>query len=117
MGSNLSGVQAGTELLLARKGFGRRNLDQEPRKVQVHKVGTKLVYIQDGTTATAYRIENGRSNSQYNDYELWRPEEWAAEGRRAELEKALNAHGVEVWRKQQPIRVLEKLLAVLDGEL
>lgn len=118
MASNLKGVQVGDELLRAKKGFGGRNLKQEPTTVRVRKVGTKLVHIlqdervPDGPTS-AYRIENGQPSSQYTEYELWRPEDWGAESRRSELEAALNQHGVEVWRKKQPIAVLEEILAVL----
>jgi hypothetical protein len=120
---NLKGVQPGDELLLVdRSSIQRKARDQQPRTRIVYKVGTKLVHVlrfedvpERGTDA--YRIENGIINDGYGHSELWKPEDWALEQTRHELEAALRRHGVEVWRKQQPVPVLEKILAVLEGEL
>ena len=118
---NLKGVKAGDELLLTIRYSGKKGMDQEPEKRRVHKVGRTLVHIlrygtsPNGPTDTYY-IENGHSND--GNYELWRPEDWEAERRRDSLEESLRRHGVEVWRgAPKSIPVLEKLLAVLEGEL
>jgi GH24 family phage-related lysozyme (muramidase) len=122
MGS-LKGVQPGDELLLVdRSDLQRKARDQKPRTRIVHKVGTKLVHVlkQEGKPefgTHAYRIENGIINDGYGHSELWKPEDWKLEQTRDEVEAALRAHGVEVWRKKQPVPVLEKILAVLEGEL
>lgn len=118
----LEGVKPGDELLLTGNDVGRKYLKQEPRRVTVHKVGRTLVHIlrydgkPDGPTDT-YRFDSGVINDNYGHSRLWKPEDWELEKSRDELEAALKAHGVEVWRKRQPVPVLEKLLAVLEGEL
>lgn len=117
---NLKGVKPGDEVLLVdRSSIQKKAKDQTPRARTVHKVGTKLVHIlkyegrPDMGTDT-YRIESGISNDGYGHSELWKPEDWEQELRRDELEAALQKHGVEVWRKKQPIAVLDGLLAVLE---
>jgi GH24 family phage-related lysozyme (muramidase) len=122
MGS-LKGVQPGDELLLVdRSSIQRKARDQKPRTRTVHKVGTKLVHVlkhegepEFGTNA--YRIDSGIINDGYGHSELLKPEDWEVEKRRDDVEAALRVHGVEVWRKKQPVPVLEKILAVLEGEL
>ncbi|MFE0472712.1 hypothetical protein ACFW2V_13955 [Streptomyces sp. NPDC058947] len=117
---NLKGVKPGDELLLVnRTSVQRKARDQQPKTRSVHKVGSKLVHVlrnvdnPDGPT-DAYRIENGVINDGYGHSELWKPEDWETEKRRDEVEAALRDHGVEVWRKKQPVPVLEKILAVLE---
>lgn len=119
---DLSGVKSGDQLLLTGKNHSKQR-QQEPRTVTVHKVGTKLVHVlrygddPNGATDT-YRIDTGRINDAFGHEELWKPEDWEAEKSRAGLEAALRLHGVEVRRGgPKPIPVLEKLLAVLEGEL
>jgi hypothetical protein len=117
---NLDGVKAGDELLLVTKYGGRREKEQEPRTVKVHKVGRTLVHIlrweeipSRGTDA--YRIESGVFNDNYGHSELWKPEDWAAEQSREGLEAALRLHGIEAWRGgKKPIAVLEALLDVME---
>lgn len=117
MGS-LKGVKVGDELLL-----GRRTSLKAPTKatpVTVHKVGRTLVHLlrypdSSNMSTDAYRIDTGVINDNYGHSELWKPEDWAAEQKRDELESALRRHGVEVYHKgPKPIPVLEKLLAVLE---
>lgn len=116
---NLKGVKPGDELLLTGNDIQRKWMNKEPRRVTVHKVGRTLVHAlrypgrTDGPT-DAYRIESGVINDNYGDTQLWKPEDFEREKMRDELEAALKRHGVEVWRKTQPIDVLEKLLAVLE---
>ena len=116
---NLKGVKAGDELLLTIRYGGKKEMEQEPEKRRVHKVGRTLVHILrydgklDGPTDTYY-IENGHSNDGFGHHELWRPEDWKAERQRGSLEECLRLHGVEVSRKRQPVAVLEKLLEVLE---
>lgn len=121
MGS-LEGVKAGDELYLTNNDMQGKYLKKEPRKVKVHKVGRTLVHVlrygsePDGPTDT-YRIDSGVINDNYGHSRLWKPEDFELEKERAGLEGALKRHGVEVWRKTQPVPVLKKLLAVLEGEL
>lgn len=119
MGS-LKGVKPGDELLLVdRSSIQRKARDRKSRTCTVHKVGRTLVHVlryadkPDGPT-DAYRIESGVINDNFGHSELWKPEDWELEKTRDELESALKRHGVEVWRKKQPVAVLEKLLAVLE---
>src|SRR5690606_3732691 len=119
---NLKGIKPGEELVRVPKDWRRgRRGSLTPKTVRVHKVGHTLVHVlrnernPDGPT-DAYRIENGIANDGYSSAELWRLEDWAVEQRREEVEAALRKHGVEVWRKRQPVPVLEAILAVLEGE-
>lgn len=120
---NLEGVKPGAELVCVPKKWRRgRKGGLVPETVLVHKVGRTLVHVlrsdsaPDGPT-DAYRIQGGVANDGHSSAELWRPEDWKVEQRREEVESALRSHGVEVWRKRQPVPVLERVLAVLEGKL
>lgn len=119
---NLEGAKPGDELVRVPKEWRRGHRGGlAPGTVRVHKVGRTLLHVlrnggsPDGPTDT-YRIENGIANDGYSSAELWRPEDWAVEQRREEVEAALRHHGVEVWRKRQPVPVLEKILTVLEED-
>jgi len=120
---NLKGVKPGDELFLIGNDIQGKYRKKDPKAVRVHKVGRTLVHVlryegdPDGPTDT-YRIDTGIANDNFGHSRLWKPEDWELEKQRPELEEALRAHGVEAWRKgPKPIPVLEKLLAVLEGEL
>jgi hypothetical protein len=114
----LEGVKVGDELVLTLE-TGRKQT-QSPKRVKVHKVGRKLVYIlryadRPDMGTDAYRIESDVINDNYGHTRLWFPRDWEAEQRRGDLTEALRRHGVEVWRGgRKSIRTLERLLAVME---
>lgn len=117
--TNLKGVKAGDELIHTSKNWSPRHSKAEPKKVFVHKVGTKLVHIlripgSPSSGTIAFRIENG-SGSDYREGSLWKPEDFELEKERPALEDALKRpHRIEVWPGQIPVPTLKKLLAVME---
>lgn len=95
------------------------------------KVGDRLLHGSQITTIEGFDEDHGTylrsglwvcmSDFEKNEDGVWVKESSQvrvfrieAEKRREGLESALKRHGVEVWRKEQPVPVLERLLAVLE---
>ncbi|MFH8483036.1 hypothetical protein [Streptomyces sp. NPDC018055] len=123
--SSLKGVKPGDELLLLVHFGGRREKEQEPKTVTVHKVGQTLVHIlrrpelgPDGGTHT-YRIEDGVANDGYGHASLTTRAAYEERHKRAALIKALRERGIQedpYGRNEHSTATLEALLAALDAD-
>jgi hypothetical protein len=118
--SSLEGVKAGDELLLLARYGGRREKEQQPNVVTVHKVGRTLVHVlrvesKPELGTEAYRIEDGLKNDNYGHTRLTTRAAYEESKKRAALFASLKEHGVTMaGRAPKSTATLEALLQVLD---
>jgi len=122
MGS-LKGLKTGDEVYLVTRYGGRREKDQTPLTVTIHKVGRTLVHVLryperlDLGTET-YRIEDGVRNDNYGHSYLITREEYEARKIQSELLEELRKLGVRFdhGRTPESPSVLRAMIAALGWQ-